>query len=93
MSSYKYQIVGHNASGFDNCIVLKTLPKSYTNVKKMKISRGLIKLIFRVVSVWDDDREIPEYVEFFSSKCRIVGALEGIQKKLQLTTTINKKRN
>ena len=39
--SYKYQVVGHNASGFDNYIVLNTLPKSYFNNKRLKTSRGL----------------------------------------------------
>ena len=39
ISSYKYQGVGHNASGFDNYIVLNSLPKSYTRIK-IKGSRG-----------------------------------------------------
>ena len=29
LSSYKYRKVGHNASGFDNYIVLNSLPTSY----------------------------------------------------------------
>ena len=33
VSSYKYQIVGHNASVYDNYIVLNSLPESYTGVK------------------------------------------------------------
>ena len=43
--SYKYQFVGHNASGFDNYIVLKSIPKSYTSVKIKKYredSEGLV---------------------------------------------------
>ena len=31
MSSYRYQLIGHNASGFDNAIVLNSLPKEYTD--------------------------------------------------------------
>ena len=36
LSSYKYQIVGHNASAFDNYIVLNSLPSSYKYKKKIK---------------------------------------------------------
>ena len=35
-SSYKNQMVGQNASGFDNFILLNSLLKSYTSVKKIK---------------------------------------------------------
>ena len=34
LSSYKYQMVGHNASGFVNYIVLNSLPRSYNCKKK-----------------------------------------------------------
>ena len=34
LSSYEYQMVGHNASGFDNYIVLNSLPSSYNCIKK-----------------------------------------------------------
>ena len=33
-------MVGHNASGFDKYIVLKSLPKSYTSVKISKTTRS-----------------------------------------------------
>ena len=33
ISSNKYQFVGHNASGFDNYILLNSLPESYTSIK------------------------------------------------------------
>ena len=36
ISSYRYQLIGHNASGFDNAIVLNSLPEEYTN-KNMKM--------------------------------------------------------
>ena len=41
LSSYKYQMVGHNVSGFDNYIVLKSLPSSYKCIKVMKTSRRI----------------------------------------------------
>ena len=49
-SSYRYQLIGHNASGFDNAIVLNSLPIEYTdkNMKIIKTSRGFLKLSFRV---------------------------------------------
>ena len=34
LSSYKYQMVGHKTSGFDNYIVLNSLPSSYKCIKK-----------------------------------------------------------
>ena len=36
LSSYKYPMVGHKASGFDNSIVLNSLPISYKCIKKLK---------------------------------------------------------
>ena len=71
LSSYNYQMVGHNASGFDNYIVLNSLPKSYKSIKLIKTSRGLIKLSFKTGSVIDDGREIPKITNFFCSKCHI----------------------
>ena len=55
ISSYRYQLIGHNASGFDNAIVLNSLPKEYTNknMKIIKTSRGFLKLSFRVGTVYD----------------------------------------
>ena len=41
LSSYKYQLVFHNASGFDNYIVLNSLPSSYKCIKIFKTSRRL----------------------------------------------------
>ena len=79
ISSYKYQFVGHNASGLDNHIVLNSLPKSYPSVKKT--SRGLIKLSFGAGSVHVDDREIPKYAKFVCSKCHITGPMKDIQKE------------
>ena len=84
LSSYKYQFVGHNASGFDNCIVLKSLPESYKSAKIVKTSRGLIKLSFRAGSVSKDDREIPKYAKLVCSKCHITGSLKDIQKEYNI---------
>ena len=41
-SSYKYQSVGHKSSGFDEYIVLNSLPERYTNTKTKNIE-GVIK--------------------------------------------------
>ena len=56
LSSYKYQMVGHNASGCDNYIVLNSLLSSYKCIKIIKTSRGLLKLSFKAGSVIEDDR-------------------------------------
>ena len=64
ISTYKYQFVGQNASGFDNYIVLNSLPKSSATVKIIKTSRGFIKLSFRAGFANEGDREVPKYAKF-----------------------------
>ena len=80
ISSYKYQRVSHNASGFDKYIVLNSFPTSYTSVKMKKTSRGLLKLSFRAGFVWEGDRELPKYIKFVCSKYHNSGSLKEIQK-------------
>ena len=86
MSSYRYQLIGHNASGFDNAVVLNSLPKEYTNknMEIIKTSPRFLKLSFRVGTVYDDDREIPQYMKFVCSKVVIPGSLKKIQKEYNI---------
>ena len=86
ISSYRYQLIGHNASGFDNVIVLNSLLKEYTNknTKIIKTSRGFLKLSFRVGSVYEDGKEIPQYMKFVCSKVHIPGSLKKIQKEYNI---------
>ena len=57
---YKYQLIGHNASGFDNAIVLNSLPNTYFP-QVVHRSRGFLKVSFKVGSVYNNDnREIPQ---------------------------------
>ena len=91
ISSYKYQVVGHNASGFDNHIVLNSLPKPYTSVKIIKTSRRLIKLSSRAGSLWEDDRETPKYAKFVCSKCHISGSLKEIRKEYNIQPQLLKR--
>ena len=37
---HKHRKFGHNGSGFDNYIVLTSLPSSYKDIKILKASRG-----------------------------------------------------
>ena len=90
LSSYKYQMVGHNASGFDNYIVLNSLPTSYKCIKIIKTSRSLIKLSFKAGSVTENDREFPTYMKFVCSKCHISGSLKGIQKEYNIKPDLMK---
>ena len=83
-------MVGHNASGFDNNIVLNSLPSSYKCIKVNKTSRGLIKLSLKAGSVIEDDREIPKYMKFVCSKCHISGSLKSIQKKYNIQPDLMK---
>ena len=78
LSSYNYQMVGHNASGFDNYIVLKSLPRSYKRLKVVKTPRGLIKLSFEAGSVIEVDREVPEYMKFVCSKGHLLDSFKSI---------------
>ena len=48
--------------------------------KKIKTSGGSIKLSFKVGSVYEDDREIPNYMKLVRSKCHIAGSLKSIEK-------------
>ena len=86
ISSYRYQLIGHNASGFDNAFVLNSLPKEYTdkNMKIIKTSRGFLKLSFRVGTVYENDKEIPQYMKFVCSKVHISGSLKQIQKEYNI---------
>ena len=79
ISFYKYQLLGHNASGFDNAIVLNSLPNTcFPQV--VHTSRGFLKVSFKVGSVYDydDNREIPQYMKFVCSKVHISGSLKKI---------------
>ena len=70
ISFYRFQLIGHNASGFDSAIVLNSLPKEYKN-KNMKIeerSRGFSETSFRVGTVYEDDKEIPQYIKLSVQK-------------------------
>ena len=80
ISCYKYQLIAHNASGFDNVIVLNSLPKTYFP-KILHTSRGILKLSFGVGSIHDNNnKEIPQYMKFVCSKVHISGSLRKIQK-------------
>ena len=84
LSSNKYQMAGHNASGFDNYVVLNSLPSSYRCNKIIKTARVLIKLILKNGSVIEEDREIPKCMNFVCPKCHISGSLKIIQKEYNI---------
>ena len=90
ISSYRYQLIGHNASGFDNAIVLNSLPKEYTdkNMKIMKTSLGFLKLSFRVGTFHEDNKEKPRYMKFVCSKVHISGSLKKIQKEYNIQSRL-----
>ena len=66
------------------------LAKSYTSVKIIKTSRGLIKLSFIAGSVYEDDKEIPKYAKFVCSKCHITGSLKDVQEEYSIQPQILK---
>ena len=84
LPSYKYQMMSHNASVFDNYIVLDSLPSSFKCMKIIKTPGGLIKLSFKAGSVIEDDREIPKYMKYVCSKCQISGSIKSIQKEYNI---------
>ena len=83
LSPYKYQLVGHNASSFDNYILLNSLPSSYNCIKILKSSGRLTKLSFKAGSVIEHDREVPGYMKSVCLKCHISGSLKRIQKEYE----------
>ena len=90
LSSYNYQLIGHNAAGLDNAIVFNSPSKTYTP-KVIQTSRGLLKVSFRAGSVYDENnREIPQYMKFVCSKVHISGSLKKIQKKENIQSQLLK---
>ena len=81
---------GHNASGFDNYIVLNSLPSSYKCIKVLKTSKGLQKLSFKTGSVIENDIAIPKYMKFVCSKCHLSGSLKSIQKEYNIQPDLMK---
>ena len=83
LSSYKYQMVEHNAGGFDDYFVLNSLPISHKCKKGIqdsgKSSRN--KISFKTGSVIENGAEIPKNMKFVCSKCQISGSLKNMQKE------------
>ena len=71
-------MVGHNASRFDNYIVLNSLPSSYNFLKILQTSRGLTKVSFKAGSVIENNVQIPKFLNLVCSICRISGSLKNI---------------
>ena len=90
LSSYKYQMGGHDAIFFDNYIVLNSLPSSYKCIKLNKTSRGLKKLSLQAGSVIEGDREMLKYMIFVCSKCHLSGSLKSIQKEYNIQPDLMK---
>ena len=90
LSLYKYQLFGHNASSFDNYIVLNSLPSSYNCIKIIKSSGRLTKRSFKAGSEIEHDREVPGYLKSVCSKCHISGSLKRIQKEYKIQPELMK---
>ena len=84
LSSYNYQMVGHNASGFDNYKILNSLLSTYNSLEVNTTSRGLIKLSFKAVSVIGNDVETPIHKNFVCSNCLVSGLLRAIQNEYNI---------
>ena len=54
-------------------------------MKIVETSRGFLRLSFRVGTVYEDDKQIPQNMKFVCSKVQISGSL----KKIQKNTTFN----
>ena len=59
-------------------------------MKIIKTSEGFSKLSFRVGSVYENDKEIPQYMKFVCSKVYILGSLEKIQKEYNIQAQLIK---
>ena len=90
LSSYKYQTLGHKASGFNNYFVLNSIPSSYKFVKIIKTSRRLIKLGLKAGSAIEDDKKIPKYMQFVSSKCHLWSSFKSIREEYNIQPDLKK---
>ena len=84
VSSYRLLLVAHNSSGFDNWVVLNSSIKLITELKNIKTARGLISLSFWCGAEINNTYEVPQNVNFTSSKSHIKGPLEKIGREYGL---------
>ena len=83
-------MAGHKASGFDNYLVLNSLPSSSNCMKTIRTSKGLIKLGFNAVSVIENDIVNPKHMKFFRSKCHSWVVKKHTKRKKNSTQFIEK---
>ena len=76
ISCYKFTFIAHNASGFDNALVINSLPK-HIMPSVVHTSRGFLKVNFKI----DSDGDIPPYMKFICSRVHIAGELRKIEKE------------
>ena len=63
---------------------MNSVPKSHTSLKAITTTRNLLKLVFRAGSVWEFDRELPNYMKFNCSKCHISGPFKETQNEYNI---------
>ena len=86
-------MVAHISSGFDGRVVVNSLVKEITEIKIIKIARGLISLYFRCGVKIVKAVEVPQYVKVTCSKSQKKGSLGKIGREYGLQPEILKGEN
>ena len=84
VNSYRPPLVAHNSSGFDCWVFLNSLVKEITDLKSIKIARGLISLSFRCGVKIVNSVEGHQYEKFTCTKPHIKRSSEKIGKEYSL---------
>ena len=84
VSPYRLLFLAHNASGFDNWVVLSSVVTETGDLKILKTGGGLIPLAIRCVLKIVKIVEKIQYLKFTCTKSQMKGSLEKIGKKYGL---------
>ena len=90
VSAYRLLLVAHKSSGFDSWVVLNSLVKEITDIKIIKMARGLISLSFRCGVKIVNTGDVTQYVKFTCSKSHIKGSLGKIGREYELQPQLTK---
>ena len=87
---YNLYLIAHNGSGFDSYVVLNNLPQWRSIVKPIKNGAGIISLKTFNGYV-DQNKKIPQYVNFRCGRVHIKKSLKKIGESYKLQESLLKK--
>ena len=92
VSSYRLLLVARNSAGLDSWAVLNSLVKKITDIRIIKIAKGLISLSFRCGVKIVNTVKVPQNVKFTCSKSHIEGSLEKIDENTVYNPNFSKEK-